>query len=309
MSVDPVVAAILAQNAEAGAPPMSSLSPADARAAYLAMQAPALELTLAKVEDRTIDGPEGPIGIRIYTPEGPGPFPLHVHYHGGGWVIGDLDTHDRDCRTLAREAGCIVVAVDYRLAPEHPFPAAPEDCYAATCWAADHAESLGARSGAITVGGDSAGGNLAAVVCLMAKARGGPHIALQLLIYPVTDHDFTLPSYTENGEGYLLTLETMQWFWDLYCPLEQRDDWRACPSKAASLEGLPEAVIMTAQYDPLRDEGHAYGDALKAAGVPVTMKCFDGMIHSFFSLAHLIPAAQDAVTMAVDALRRAHGEP
>jgi acetyl esterase len=288
---------------------MSSLSPADARAAYLAMQAPALELTLAKVEDRTIDGPEGPIGIRIYTPEGPGPFPLHVHYHGGGWVIGDLDTHDRDCRTLAREAGCIVVAVDYRLAPEHPFPAAPEDCYAATCWAADHAESLGARSGAITVGGDSAGGNLAAVVCLMAKARGGPHIALQLLIYPVTDHDFTLPSYTENGEGYLLTLETMQWFWDLYCPLEQRDDWRACPSKAASLEGLPEAVIMTAQYDPLRDEGHAYGDALKAAGVPVTVKCFDGMIHSFFSLAHLIPAAQDAVTMAVDALRRAHGEP
>jgi acetyl esterase len=283
MSVDPVVAAILAQNAEAGAPPMSSLSPADARAAYLAMQAPALELTLAKVEDRTIDGPEGPIGIRIYTPEGPGPFPLHVHYHGGGWVIGDLDTHDRDCRTLAREAGCIVVAVDYRLAPEHPFPAAPEDCYAATCWAADHAESLGARSGAITVGGDSAGGNLAAVVCLMAKARGGPHIALQLLIYPVTDHDFTLPSYTENGEGYLLTLETMQWFWDLYCPLEQRDDWRACPSKAASLEGLPEAVIMTAQYDPLRDEGHAYGDALKAAGVPVTVKCFDGMIHSFFS--------------------------
>jgi acetyl esterase len=202
-----------------------------------------------------------------------------------------------------------VVAVDYRLAPEHPFPAAPEDCYAATCWAADHAESLGARSGAITVGGDSAGGNLAAVVCLMAKARGGPHIALQLLIYPVTDHDFTLPSYTENGEGYLLTLETMQWFWDLYCPLEQRDDWRACPSKAASLEGLPEAVIMTAQYDPLRDEGHAYGDALKAAGVPVTVKCFDGMIHSFFSLAHLIPAAQDAVTMAVDALRRAHGEP
>lgn len=309
MSVDPVVAAILAQNAEAGAPPMSSLSPADARAAYLAMQAPALELTLAKVEDRTIDGPEGPIGIRIYTPEGPGPFPLHVHYHGGGWVIGDLDTHDRDCRTLAREAGCIVVAVDYRLAPEHAFPAAPEDCYAATCWAADHAESLGARSGAITVGGDSAGGNLAAVVCLMAKARGGPHIALQLLIYPVTDHDFTLPSYTENGEGYLLTLETMQWFWDLYCPLEQRDDWRACPSKAASLEGLPEAVIMTAQYDPLRDEGHAYGDALKAAGVPVTVKCFDGMIHSFFSLAHLIPAAQDAVTMAVDALRRAHGEP
>jgi len=288
---------------------MSSLSPADARAAYLAMQAPALELTLAKVEDRTIDGPEGPIGIRIYTPEGPGPFPLHVHYHGGGWVIGDLDTHDRDCRTLAREAGCIVVAVDYRLAPGHPFPAAPEDCYAATCWAADHAESLGARSGAITVGGDSAGGNLAAVVCLMAKARGGPHIALQLLIYPVTDHDFTLPSYTENGEGYLLTLETMQWFWDLYCPLEQRDDWRACPSKAASLEGLPEAVIMTAQYDPLRDEGHAYGDALKAAGVPVTVKCFDGMIHSFFSLAHLIPAAQDAVTMAVDALRRAHGEP
>lgn len=309
MSVDPVVAAILAQNAEAGAPPMSSLSPADARAAYLAMQAPALELTLAKVEDRTIDGPEGPIGIRIYTPEGPGPFPLHVHYHGGGWVIGDLDTHDRDCRTLAREAGCIVVAVDYRLAPEHAFPAAPEDCYAATCWAADHAESLGARSGAITVGGDSAGGNLAAVVCLIAKARGGPHIALQLLIYPVTDHDFTLPSYTENGEGYLLTLETMQWFWDLYCPLEQRDDWRACPSKAASLEGLPEAVIMTAQYDPLRDEGHAYGDALKAAGVPVTVKCFDGMIHSFFSLAHLIPAAQDAVTMAVDALRRAHGEP
>ena len=308
MTLDPVVAAILAQNAEAGAPPMSSLSPADARAAYGAMQAPAPELTLAKVEDRTIDGPEGPLGVRIYTPEGPGPFPLHVHYHGGGWVIGDLDTHDRDCRTLAREAGCVVVAVDYRLAPEHPFPAAPEDCYAATCWAADHAASLGARPGPITVGGDSAGGNLAAVVSLMAKARGGPDIALQLLIYPVTDHDFTLPSYRENGEGYLLSTETMAWFWDLYCPESQRDDWRASPSKAESLAGLPEAVIITAQYDPLRDEGHAYGDALQAAGVPVTVQCFEGMIHSFFSLAHMIPGAAGAVTLAVDALRRAHGE-
>ena len=183
----------------------------------------------------------------------------------------------------------MVVAVDYRLAPEHPFPAAPEDCYAATCWAADHAESLGARPGPITVGGDSAGGNLAAVVSLLAKARGGPDIALQLLIYPVTDHDFTLPSYRENGEGYLLSTETMAWFWDLYCPESQRDDWRASPSKAESLAGLP-AVVSPRSTIPW-DEGHAYGDALKAAGVPVTVQCFEGMIHSFFSLAHMIPGA------------------
>ena len=307
MPLDPVTEAVLAEMARAEAPPLHELPPEAAREMYSQMQPPAPEIAVGSVEDRTIPGPAGEIGVRIYRPEGAGPFPLHVHYHGGGWVIGDLDTHDADCREICSGAGCVVVAVDYRLAPEHPFPAAPEDCYAATCWAAEHAAELGAKPGPVTVGGDSAGGNLAAVVSLMARDRSGPAIALQLLIYPVTDAAMDTQSYRDNGEGYLLTADGMQWFWNQYCPVDARTDPLASPLHAADLSGLPPALVMTAEYDPLRDEGEAYGARLQAAGVPTDVQRFDGLIHGFFSQTRMIPAGRAGIDAAVAALRAAHG--
>lgn len=306
MPLEATTEALLAQMAEADAPPMTDLPPPAAREMYRAMQPPAPEIEVAGVEDRGIPGPDGEIGIRVYRPAGDGPFPLHVFFHGGGWVIGDLDTHDADCRELCAGAGCVVVAVDYRLAPEHPFPAAPEDCYAATCWAAEHAAELGAKPGPISVGGDSAGGNLAAVVSLLARDRGGPEIALQLLVYPVTDAAMDTTSFRTNADGYMLTAEGMRWFWDHYCPVAEREDPRASPLRAASLEGLPPALVMTAEFDPLCDEGEAYARALQAAGVTVDLRRYDGLIHGFFSMARMIPAARTGVEAACAALKAAH---
>ncbi|HSG89540.1 MAG TPA: alpha/beta hydrolase [Pseudomonadales bacterium] len=308
MPLEPVTAELLEQMAAAGAPPMSEMPAAAAREMYRAMQPPAPEIEVGAVEDRVVPTPSGDVPVRIYRPAGTGPFPLHVHYHGGGWVIGDLDTHDADCRELCRGAGCVVVAVDYRLAPEHRFPAAPEDCYAATCWAAEHAADLGARPGPISVGGDSAGGNLAAVVSLMARDRGGPQIALQLLIYPVTDAAMDTVSYRDNADGYLLSADSMSWFWDHYCPdASLRLDPLASPLHAPDLSGLPPALVMTAEFDPLRDEGEAYAERLRAAGVRVDVRRFDGLIHGFFSQARMIPAARAGVDAAVAALVAAHG--
>lgn len=306
MPLDPVTQAVLAEMAKAEAPPMHELPPEAAREMYSMMQQPAPELEVGSVEDRRIPGPAGDIPVRIYRPSGDGPFPLHVHYHGGGWVIGDLDTHDFDCREICRGASCVVVAVDYRLAPEHPFPAAPEDCYAATCWAAEHAETLGARSGPISVGGDSAGGNLAAVVALMARDRSGPDIALQLLIYPVTDAAMDTGSYRENGADYMLTTEGMQWFWNHYCPADARSDPYASPLQAPDLADLPPALVLTAEFDPLRDEGEAYGRRLADAGVPTEIHRLDGLIHGFFSQVRMIPAGRAGIDLALRALRTAH---
>lgn len=308
MPLDPTTEAILAELAEAGGPAMSEMAPEEAREMYRAMQPPAPEIEVGAVADRRIAGPDGEIPVRIYRPEGDGPFPLHVHFHGGGWVIGDLDTHDADCREICAGAGCVVVAVDYRMAPEHPFPAAPEDCYAATCWAAEHAQELGARTGAVSVGGDSAGGNLAAVVSLMARDRSGPEIAFQLLIYPVTDCAMDTESYQANGEGYMLTRDSMNWFWDQYCPdPAQRRDPLASPARATDLSGLPPALVLTAEFDPLRDEGEAYAEKLRAAGVAVEARRFDGLIHGFFSQARMVPAARPGIDAAVRALRAVHG--
>ena len=307
MPLDPVTEAVLAELAKAEAPPIAELPPAGAREMYRQLQPPAPELEVGAVEDRRVPGPAGEIPVRVYRPVGDGPFPLHVHFHGGGWVIGDLDTHDFDCRELCRGAGCVVVAVDYRLAPEHPFPAAPEDCWAATCWAAEHAGELGARPGAITVGGDSAGGNLAAVVALLARDAGGPEIALQLLIYPVVDAAMDRTSFRENGRDYMLTAEGMQWFWNHYCPPDARSDPRASPLHAADHSGLPPALILTAEFDPLRDEGEAYAGRLEAAGVPVTLHRLDGLIHGFFSQVRMIPAGRAGIELAVRGLRTARG--
>ena len=307
MPLESATAAILAHIAEEGAPELYEMAIAESRSMYREMQPDLPEIVVHSVEDLMIDGPDSAIPVRIYRPSA-APAPVHVHFHGGGWVIGDLDTHDRDCREICVGADCIVVAVDYRLAPEHIFPAAPEDCYAALCWASANLDSLCALPGAVSVGGDSAGGNLAAAVALMARDRNGPAIAMQLLIYPVTDATMESGSYRDNANGYLLSRTMMSWFWDHYCPdLALRADPLASPIAAEDLAGLPPALVMTAEFDPLRDEGEAYAERLIAAGVEVEVRRFDGLVHGFFSQAGMIEAAREGVDLAVKALRKAHG--
>lgn len=235
---------------------------------------------VAKVEDMRVPAPGYAIPVRVYTPGGDGPFPILVEYHGGGWVVGDLEAQDFDCRAIANAARCVVVSVDYRLAPEHKFPVPAEDAYQAACWVADNSLLLGGNGGSIAVGGASAGANLATVVALMARDRGGPSIACQALSVPVTDYCFDTESYLENGEDYVLTRAEMQCFWGYY--LNTPDDGahpHASPLRAPDLSRLPPALIQTAEYDPLRDEGRAYADRLGAAGVPVVYRCYEGMIH------------------------------
>jgi acetyl esterase len=307
MPLESATAAILAHMAEEGGPELYEMAIAESRAMYREMQPDLPEIVVHSVEDQMIDGPAGEIAVRIYRPSAAAA-PVHVHFHGGGWVIGDLDTHDRDCREICVGAGCIVVAVDYRLAPEHIYPAAAEDCYAALCWVTANLNSLCALPGAVSVGGDSAGGNLAAAVALMARDRNGPAIAMQLLIYPVTDATMASASYRDNADGYLLSRAMMSWFWDNYCPdLALRADPLASPINAEDLSGLPPGLVMTAEFDPLRDEGEAYGQRLKAAGVDVEVRRFDGLVHGFFSQAGIIQAAREGVDLAVNALRKAHG--
>jgi acetyl esterase len=243
--------------------------------------------------------------VRIYTPQGAGPFPVFVNFHGGGWVIGDLDTADAVCRGICREAGCVVVSVDYRLAPEHPFPAAVEDAFAATAWAAGNMAAL-QGNGRLAVGGESSGGNLAAVVCQQARDAGGPDIAFQLLAYPVVDCQFDRASYEENGQGYLLELDTMRWFWDHYCPAaEARQAPNASPLRADDLTNLPPALVVTAEFDPLRDEGEAYAQALKAAGGMVTAIRYDGLVHDFFATAELFESSRNGFREACRVLQQA----
>jgi acetyl esterase len=247
------------------------------------------------VANREIPGPGGPIPVRLYTPFGIGPFPLTVYFHGGGFVLGNLDSHDAACRHLCLNSGSIVMAVDYRLAPEHPFPAAPDDCYAATLWAGAHAAEIGADGKRIAVSGDSAGGNLAAVVALRVRDEGGPKLCGQLLNCPVTDYDTTLPSYRDNAEGYFLTLDTMRWFENHYLTKpEHRRHPHAAPLRATEFKGLPPAYVLTAHYDPLRDEGEAFADKLAAAGVPVVKKRYSNMIHAFPGLLlNVVPEAAE----------------
>ncbi len=257
--------------------------------------APDLE-SVARVEDREIPGPSGRLPVRIYVPDRAGPHGALVYFHGGGFVFCNLDTHDATCRSLANAAGCVVVSVDYRLAPEHPFPAAPEDCYAATRWTAEYAPSLGIDPARIAVGGDSAGGNLAAVVALMARERGGPPLRFQLLVYPVTDAACETESFHENAQGYLLTAGMMRWFWSRYLPGDaDAAHPLASPLRAPDLSGLPPALCITAEYDPLRDEGEAYAARLRAAGVPVRGSRYDGVFHGFFSMGADLDAAVRAM--------------
>ena len=259
--------------------------------------------------DAAIPGADGqPMRLRFYVPpDAPaGPLPTLVFFHGGGWVIGDLDTHDGTCRSLTVASGCQVVAVDYRRAPEAKFPAAPRDAYAALQWLVAHAQECRIDVARVAVGGDSAGGNLAAAVTLMARDRGGPALAFQLLVYPVTHHAFDTPSYDQYADGFLLSRSMMKWFWNHYLPdpASGRDPL-ASPLLAPDLRGLPPALLITAECDPLCDESEAYGRRLAEAGVPVEFRRYDGVLHAFFTQEHLYDDARAAVAHAGAALRRA----
>jgi acetyl esterase len=250
------------------------------------------------VQLRLAPGPAGPVPVRHYRPKGASnePLPALVYFHGGGWVIGDLDTHDVVCRTLANAARCAVFSVEYRKAPEAPFPAAVEDCLAATRWAAAEASTLGVDAGRFAVGGDSAGGNLAAVMTLLARETGGPAIASQLLIYPATDQQMGFPSVERNGEGYLLTKQAMHYFRGHYLPrASDWLDWRASPLLAGSLAGLPPACVLTAGYDPLVDEGTAYVDRLAREGVKTEYRNYPDMIHGFITMGRVLDTANEAL--------------
>jgi len=303
MPLAPEYDAMLKQLAAQPGPAMSDLPPSAGREMYRMMRPVIAEVPIGSIENRTIQGSRGDIGLRIYRPATSGKKPVYLNYHGGGWVIGDLDTADVACRDLAVHLDCIVVSVDYRLAPEHLFPAAVDDSYEALCWVAANQDAWGCN-GKILVGGESAGGNLAAVMCLRARDQGGPAITAQVLLYPVTDADLSRDSYRRNGEGYLLSLDTMRWFWDTYCPADQRTHAWASPLRAISLSGLPPAVIATAEFDPLCDEGAAYAGALAAAGVSVTYTCYAGLIHDFAATAGMFPCSRTAVNDVYAAVKR-----
>ena len=308
MPLDPQVVQVMEAMAALGLPPADTVSPEEARAnAKLRKRSPGPEV--AKVEDRTIPGPDSDVPVRIYTPEGSGPFPILVWFHGGGWVVGDLESADGSARNLCVGGQCVVVSVDYRLAPDAKFPGPAEDCWAATIWAVDNAARINGDPTRLAVGGDSAGGNLAAVMALMAADRGGLEIALQLLIYPVTDVNFNTVSYSDNAEGYSLTKVGMQWYWEHY--LENDADALnpyAAPLQAESLVGQPPALVITAEFDPLRDEGEAYAKRLTEAGVATTVTRYDGMIHGFFSMTAVVDKSQQAMDQASSALKSAFSE-
>tara|TARA_Y100000588_G_C14144312_1_gene877608 strand:+ start:25 stop:942 length:918 start_codon:yes stop_codon:yes gene_type:complete len=292
------------QVAALGLPAPHTVSPAEARAnAKKRPRSPGPEV--AKVEDRNIPGPDGGVPVRIYTPEGDGPFPILAWYHGGGWVVGDLESADGVSRSLCAGGQCVVVSVDYRLAPDTKFPGPAEDCWAATTWAVNNAAEINGDPARLAVGGDSAGGNLAAAMSLMAADRGGPDIALQLLVYPVADRDFGTVSYTDNAEGYSLTKVTMQYYWDQYIDAEHATNPYAVPMQANDLAGQPPALVITAEFDPLRDEGEAYAKRLREAGVETTATRYDGMIHGFFNMGAAVDKGRQAVDEASAALRNA----
>ena len=292
-----------------GAPPFSVLSVRGARDLHRRLSAPPAEPEpVGSVRDFRIPGAEEGVPVRVYAPEGEGPFPVLVYYHGGGWVVGSLDGVDSLCRALTEAADCMVVSVDYRLAPEHPFPAPVEDAHAAFRWVADTVDAVGGDPDRVAVGGDSAGGNLAAAVSLLARDRGGPTPDYQLLVYPATDPDLATDSYAENAEGYFLTRDDMAWFWDHYLASDvDAANPYAAPLLARDLSGLPPATVVTAGFDVLRDEGVAYAERLADAGVDVDHRHYERMIHGFATklVDPEFPQAREVVDAAGDALRGA----
>ena len=305
--LDPQARALIDLMIEKGVPPTHTLTPEQARAFYrdrrgfTQPEPPAM----AEVRDLSV----GALRLRLYRPHASGQaLPVLLYLHGGGWTIGDLDTHDVLCRQLAREAGCAVVAVDYRMGPEHRFPAAVDDCVEAFRWVLAQAPALHLDPRRTAVGGDSAGGNLAAALCLVQREAGEPLPGFQLLIYPATDMRAVAPSHTTNGQGYMLTSDSIAWYRGNYiADAAQWTDWRASPLLAASHAGLPPALVLTAGFDPLRDEGLQYANALSAAGVPTQYVCFERQIHGFITMGRVIEEAHTAVALCGAALRRAWG--
>src|SRR3954452_7597468 len=304
MALDDATTALLTQLAESGTKPLHEMTPQEARgltAALGEMYGPGPDMHRA--EDATAPAPDGhPIPLRVLVPT-PSPRGVLVYYHGGGWVIGALPEFETLGRTLAERTGCAVVLVDYRMAPEHPYPAAADDAWAALQWVGEHVEEIAGGPVPLLVGGDSAGGNLTAIVAQKARDAGGPALAMQLLAYPVTDCDLDNETYSDPANQLMLSRESMVWFWDLYAPehaLRQNPD--ACPSKAAYLSGLPPAVVLLAEHDVLRQEGQEYADALERAGVPVQSRVFDGQMHGFFTMVNVLPGSAAGIAWATDAI-------
>jgi acetyl esterase len=307
MAVAPEIQELLDRLAASGRPPLHRQSVAQARAFHLQDAAPlnGEPVPVAAVADRAVPGPGGELPVRVYTPEGEPPFPIVVFFHGGGWVVGTLDSYDPLCRALAAAVPAVVVSVGYRLAPEHRWPAAVEDAYAATLWASRHAAELGGAQHRLAVAGDSAGGNLAAVVALGARDRGGPAIAFQLLVYPALDAAGDTGSWREYAEGFYLTAAGMRWYWDHYLGGADGAAPDASPLRAAFLGGLPPALVVTADHDVLRDEGEAYTARLREAGVAADVRRVEGVVHGFFRWRAVTGAADAALQDAAAALREA----
>ena len=299
MPLDPKVRKLLSLSADAD--PIGTVPVEEMRAAAPAQMAELFRMGMVvtrvpTIEDRLIPGPAADLPVRIFTPEGRRPFPVVVFFHGGGWVLGDLDTHDPMCRALCAGAGCVVVSVGYRLAPEHPFPAATDDALAATRWVGEHAAEIGGDPARIAVAGDSAGGNLSTVTALRLRDEGGPVLRGQLLVYPCLGHPASpTPSYLENAEGYGLTREAASWFYEQYLPGgSQASHPHAVPLYAPDLKGLPPALVLTAEYDVLRDEGERYVERLRAAGVEARAARYDGVHHRFAEMIGILHQAEQA---------------
>lgn len=309
MPVNPQIAALLEMRAQGPQLDISTASVAEVRAAFDVPMRMGPVAAVARVEALALPLDGRSVEARLYVPDTAGdtPPPLTLYFHGGGWVIGTLDTHDATCRTLARESGSAVLSIGYRLAPEHPYPVPFDDCYDALCWAAAHAADLGCDGSRLAVAGDSAGGNLAAACAIAARDRGGPALRHQLLIYPVTDCDYSYPSYAENGGGdYFLSQASMEWFWQLYLSgRTSADAPMAVVLKTADLSGLPSATAVMAEYDPLRDEGIAYAQRLSQAGVATDHWVADGMIHGFFGMDEAAPDAVPHIQRAAQKLGKA----
>ncbi len=306
MSLHPQVKAVLEAMEARGLPPLEQQSVAEARAAFeMSAKAMSKPLKTVETENLKIEGFKKPISLRVYTPQAEGELPALIYYHGGGWVIGNIETHDALCHSLAAESGCKVISVDYSLAPDEKFPAAVEDAYLAVKWAADHAGELGIDKGKLAVGGDSAGGNLAAAVCWLATRRSGPEISWQMLIYPSTGYHPT-ESYEKYGDGYYLTKATMAWFREHY--LHSPEDTQnplAAPLLIPGEEtaALPPAYILTAEYDPLCDGGEQFARKLEDAGVEVNYVCYPGMIHGFIGMTEYLDDGKRAVKELAAALK------
>jgi|KBSSwiStaDraftv2_1062776.scaffolds.fasta_scaffold08319_7 acetyl esterase len=307
MPLDPQAQKVVDALAALNLKPFRDSSPAEARESMRSRTAalgPFEEVPA--VADHRVPVTGGEITVRVYKPAGMGPHPVLVFYHGGGWVIGDLYTHDGICRSIVNAAGCAVASVDYRLAPEFKYPVPVEDSYAGLLWVVANATRLGLDSARIAVGGDSAGGNLAAVMALLARDRRGPRLLLQILVYPVTNYDFGTASYRENGTGFVLTTDDMRWFWRHYLSREEQGrEMTASPIRAKSLADLPPALVITAGCDPLRDEGDAYAARLRDAGVAVTLTPYPGMFHGFLRMTRILDQSRVLLDEIAGALKKA----